>query len=47
MLVIERPGRWGGELEVSWPGAGPVIMIGPAVKVFSGLLASEMFADAA
>ena len=37
----------GGELEVSWPGAGPVIMIGPAVKVFSGLLASEMFADAA
>jgi diaminopimelate epimerase len=36
----------GGELEIAWPGEGPVLMTGPTIKVFSGLLAPELFADA-
>ena len=37
----------GGELEIAWPGEGPVTMIGPTAKVFSGTLAPELLADAA
>jgi diaminopimelate epimerase len=36
----------GGTLEVAWPGHGPVVMTGPTVRVFTGLLAPELFADA-
>ena len=31
----------GGELEVAWTGTGPVVMTGPAAKVFSGSLEPE------
>jgi diaminopimelate epimerase len=36
----------GGEVEVAWPGSGPVVLIGPAAKVFSGMLAPELLHDA-
>ena len=36
----------GGDLEVAWPGDGAVTMTGPTAKVFTGLLAPELFADA-
>ena len=36
----------GGELEIAWPGEGPVTMTGPTAKVFSGTLAPELLADA-
>ena len=36
----------GGELEIAWPGEGPVTMTGPTARVFTGLLAPELFADA-
>jgi diaminopimelate epimerase len=32
----------GGELEVAWPGEGPVLMTGPAARVFAGELAPEL-----
>jgi diaminopimelate epimerase len=35
----------GGELEIAWPGEGPVTMIGPAAKVFSGTLEAELLND--
>lgn len=35
----------GGELEVAWPGAGPVTMTGPTSKVFSGTLELELLDD--
>ncbi|MFO1075050.1 MAG: diaminopimelate epimerase, partial [Geminicoccaceae bacterium] len=31
----------GGELEVAWAGTGPVVMTGPAAKVFSGSFEPE------
>ena len=33
----------GGEVEVAWPGEGPVTLIGPTARVFSGTLAPELF----
>ena len=36
----------GGELEVAWPGSGPVVMIGATAKVFSGVLDPEVLDDA-
>ena len=36
----------GGELECAWPGEGPVTMIGPTAKVFSGTLEPELLDDA-
>jgi diaminopimelate epimerase len=35
----------GGELEIVWPGEGPVTMIGPTAKVFSGTLEPELLND--
>lgn len=35
----------GGELEVSWPGVGPVTMTGPTAKVFTGTLEPELLRD--
>ncbi len=32
----------GGEVEAAWPGEGPVTLIGPAARVFSGTLAPEL-----
>jgi diaminopimelate epimerase len=32
----------GGELEVAWPGEGPVLMTGPAARAFAGELAPEL-----
>lgn len=37
----------GGELELAWPGDGPVTMIGPTAKVAAGHLHPELLADAA
>lgn len=37
----------GGTLEIRWPGDGPVVMIGPAAKVFSGTLDPELLNDGA
>lgn len=34
----------GGELEVAWPGHGPVLMTGPASDVFAGELSPEFLA---
>jgi diaminopimelate epimerase len=36
----------GGELEVVWPGEGPVTLIGPTARVFSGTLDPEFLDDA-
>ena len=36
----------GGELQLVWPGAGSVTMIGPAARVFAGSLHPELLADA-
>lgn len=36
----------GGELEIAWAGEGPVTMIGPTAKAFSGTLAAELLDDA-
>ena len=33
----------GGEVEVAWPGEGPVTLIGPTARVFTGTLAPELF----
>ena len=35
----------GGEVEVVWPGEGPVTLIGPTARAFSGTLAPELFDD--
>jgi len=35
----------GGEVEVAWPGEGPVTLIGPTCRAFSGTLAPELFDD--
>ena len=35
----------GGEVEVAWPGEGPVTLIGPTARAFSGTLAPELFDD--
>ena len=35
----------GGEVEVVWPGEGPVTLIGPTARAFSGTLAPEIFDD--
>jgi diaminopimelate epimerase len=35
----------GGELEIDWPGGGPVTMTGPTTTVFSGVLAPEFLDD--
>lgn len=32
----------GGEVEVAWPGEGPVTLIGPTARVFTGTLAPEL-----
>lgn len=32
----------GGEVEVAWPGEGPVTLIGPTARVFAGTLAPEL-----
>jgi len=32
----------GGELEIAWPGSGPVLMTGPASHVFAGELSPEL-----
>lgn len=37
----------GGALEIRWPGAGPVVMIGPAAKPFTGTLDPELLNDGA
>ena len=36
----------GGELEIHWAGEGPVTMIGPTSKVFSGIVSPELLDDA-
>ena len=36
----------GGELEIAWPGEGPVTMSGPTARAFSGVLAAELLDDA-
>ena len=33
----------GGEVEVAWPGEGPVTLTGPTARVFTGTLAPELF----
>jgi diaminopimelate epimerase len=35
----------GGELQVAWPGEGPVLMTGPASRAFAGELAPELLRD--
>lgn len=35
----------GGELEVAWPGEGPVTLIGPTARVFAGALDPEFLDD--
>lgn len=43
-LVDDRVGLVldGGEVEVAWPGEGPVTLIGPTARVFSGTLAQDL-----